>query len=150
MSLELKVQEEMKNAMRAKDQVALVALRAIKSAILYARTSEGRSDGPLSEAEEMSLLVKQAKQRRDSIDSFRQNNRPDLAEKEEAELKIIQLFLPKQLSAEELASSVKALVEEAGATSMKDMRKVMELATAKLAGQAEPQAISAAVKAALS
>jgi uncharacterized protein YqeY len=150
MSLELKVQEEMKNAMRAKDQVALVALRAIKSAILYAKTSEGRSDEPLSDAEEMALLVKQAKQRRDSIDSFRQNNRPDLAEKEEAELKVIQIFMPQQLTQDELVATVKAIVAEVGATSMKDMRKVMEIATPKLAGQAEPQAISAAVKAALS
>jgi hypothetical protein len=150
MSLELKVQEEMKNAMRAKDQTSLLALRAIKSAILYAKTSEGRAEGPLSADEEMALLIKQAKQRRDSIQQFRANNRADLAEKEEAELQVIELFLPKQLSDEELQAAVRGIIAELGASSIKDMGKVMAVANQRFAGQADGKAVSAAVKALLS
>lgn len=146
MSLKIKVQDEIKEAMKAKDQTALLALRAIKAAILYVETSEGRTPGELTPDEEMALLIKQAKQRRDSIDQFRANNREDLAVKEEAEMKVIERFLPKQLDAEALNTELKAIIAEVGATSVKDMGKVMALANQRLAGQAEGKAISAAVK----
>lgn len=146
MSLKEKIQDEMKTAMRAKDKMALQALRAIKSAILLAETSEGRGDGPLTEAEEMSLLTKQAKQRRDSLEQYVANGREDLAEVERQELEVIERFLPQQLSEAELTSEVKAIVEQVGASSMKDMGKVMGIASKKLAGRADGKAISAVVK----
>ena len=145
MSLKLRVQEEMKEAMRAKDQVALLALRAIKAAILYTETSEGHS-GELSADEELALIIKQAKQRRDSIDQFRANNRPDLVEKEEAEMVVIERFLPKQLSAEELTAILQGIIAEIGAASIKDMGKVMAIANQRLAGQADGKVMSATVK----
>jgi uncharacterized protein len=145
MSLKLRVQEEMKEAMRAKDQVALLALRAIKSAILYAETAEGHT-GELTADEEMALIIKQAKQRRDSIDQFRANNRPDLVEKEEAEMVVIERFLPKQLSAEELTAILQGIIAEIGAASIKDMGKVMAIANQRLAGQADGKVMSATVK----
>lgn len=146
MSLKNKIQEEIKTAMRAKDKVALTALRAVKSAILLAETSEGRGNEPLSADEEMKLLIKQAKQRRDSATQYRDNDRADLAEVEENELKIIEKFLPQQLSQEELEVEIKAVVEQVGATSMKDMGKVMGIASKKLAGRTDGKAISAVVK----
>ncbi len=145
MSLEKKIQEEMKNAMRAKDKTALQALRAIKSAILLAKTAGG-GDEPMSEDDEMKLLIKQAKQRRDSATQYRDNGRDDLAEVEEAELKIIERFLPQQLTPEEIKAEVMAVIEQVGATSMKDMGKVMGIASKKLAGRADGKAISAVVK----
>lgn len=148
MSLEKKIQEEMKNAMRSKDKTALQALRAIKSAILLAKTASG-GDEPMSEDDEMKLLIKQAKQRRDSAAQYRENGRNDLAEVEEAELKIIERFLPQQLSPEEIKAEVLAVIEQVGATSMKDMGKVMGIASKKLAGRADGKAISAVVKEAL-
>ena len=148
MSLEKKIQEEMKNAMRSKDKTALQALRAIKSAILLAKTASG-GDEPMSEDDEMKLLIKQAKQRRDSAAQYRENGRDDLAEVEEAELKIIERFLPQQLSPEEIKTEVLAVIEQVGATSMKDMGKVMGIASKKLAGRADGKAISAVVKEAL-
>ena len=149
MSLKEKIQEEIKAAMRAKDKVALQALRAIKSQILLAETAEGRPEGPLSDDEELKMLIKQAKQRRDSAAQYHENGRADLAETEEAELAVIEKFLPQQLSAEALESEVKAIVEQVGASSMKDMGKVMGVASQKLAGRADGKAISAVVKALL-
>lgn len=147
MSLKDKIQEEMKNAMRAKDQVALRTLRAIKSAIMLAETAEGREAGtPLSETEEIGLLQKQAKQRRDSIDAFRNNGRPELAVGEEEELTIIETFLPKQLSSDELEAEVKAIIAETGAASIKDMGRVVKTANEKLAGKATPQAVAETAK----
>jgi uncharacterized protein YqeY len=150
MSLELKVQEEIKDAMRAKDSVALLALRALKSAIIYAKTAEGQTDAPLTADQEMALVIKQVKQRRDSIDQFRANNREDLAVKEVAELAIIERFLPKQLNEAELHEILKGIIAELGASSIKDMGKVIATANQRLAGQAEGKAISAAVKGLLS
>ena len=145
MSLKERIQEEMKVAMRAKDKQALQALRAIKSAILLAETAEG-GGGAMSEDAEMKLMIKQAKQRRDSAAQYRENNRADLAEVEEAELAVIERFLPQQLSAEELKAEVQAIIEQTGASSMKDMGKVMGAATKKLVGRADGKAISALVK----
>lgn len=145
MSLESKVMEEMKVAMRAKDEAALRTLRAIKAAILLEKTSANASD-TISEADEIKMLQKMAKQRRDSLDIFTQQNREDLAVKEREELAIIERFLPKQMSAEELQAEVKAIITEVGASSPADMGKVMGVASKKLAGKADGKAISETVK----
>lgn len=146
MSLKETINNDIKDAMRAKEQNVLLALRAIKSAILLAETAEGRAQGTeLTDAEAMQVLIKQAKQRKDSIDSFRKNNRIDLAEKEEIELAVIERYLPKQLSPEELETEIRAIIAEVGATSGKDLGKVMA-ATKRLAGRADGKAISEKVK----
>ncbi|HSK12804.1 MAG TPA: GatB/YqeY domain-containing protein, partial [Phnomibacter sp.] len=145
MSLETTIMAQMKDAMKAKDEVALRTLRAIKAAILLAKTSEGAS-GELTEADELKLLQKLAKQRKDSLDIFRAQNREDLAKKEEEELEVIGRFLPAQLEGEALMAALKAIIAETGATGPADMGKVMGAATKKLAGQADGKAISAMVK----
>ncbi len=145
MSLEQKIMTELKAAMIAKNEGALRSLRAIKAAILLAKTSEG-SKGDLSEDDETKLLQKLVKQRRDSLDIFNQQNRPDLAEKEKEELDVIEKFLPKQLSPEELKAEVEAIIASTGASSPADMGKVMGVATKQLAGKADGKAISALVK----
>jgi len=144
MSLEVKVMEEMKVAMRAKDEAALRTLRAIKAAILLEKTSG--SGVEISEADEIKMLQKMAKQRRDSLDIFTQQNREDLAVKEREELAIIGHFLPKQMGAEELKAELKAVIAEVGASSPADMGKVMGVASKKLAGKADGKAISETVK----
>jgi len=146
MSLKDQIGQDIKTAMKAKDQASLRALRAIKSAILLAETSEGREPGDLTEEEEVKLLTKQAKQRRDSIEQYMANNREDLAKTEEEELEVIERYLPKQLTAEELESALKKIIEDVGARTMKDMGKVMGTASKKLAGKADGKAISAKVK----
>lgn len=145
MSLEQKVMEELKVAMKAKDEVALRSLRAIKAAIILEKTAEGASD-VLSEATETKMLQKMAKQRRDSLDIFLKQGREDLAAKEREELTIIERFLPAQMSAEELTTVLKAIIAEIGATSPADMGKVMGAATKQLAGKADGKAISETVK----
>lgn len=149
MSLEQKIMTELKAAMLAKDEVALRSLRAIKAAILLAKTAEG-AKSELTDDDEMKLLNKLAKQRRDSLDIFRQQNRPDLAQKEEEELAIIEKFLPAQLSADELKEVLTKIITDTGASSPADMGKVMGVATKQLAGRADGKAISAAVKELLS
>jgi uncharacterized protein len=146
MGLKEKVQEEMVTAMKAKDQVALRALRAIKSAILLLETSEGRPQGPLSADEEMKLLVKQSKQRKDSIEQFKAAGRTDLVTGEEEELAYIERFLPKALSPDELKAEIQRIIAEVGATNAKDMGKVMGAANKQLAGRADGKEISALVK----
>lgn len=145
MSLEQKVMDEMKQAMRAKDEAALRTLRAIKAAILIEKTSSGASDS-MTEDAEIKMLQKMAKQRRDSLDIFTTQNREDLAVKEREELSIIERFLPKQMSAEELQAEVKAIITQVGATSPADMGKVMGVASKQLAGKADGKAISETVK----
>jgi len=145
MSLEQKIMGDLKTAMLAKDEKGLRSLRAIKAAILLAKTSEG-SDGELNEDDEIKLLQKLVKQRKDSLEIFQQQNRTDLAQKEQEEIEIIEKFLPKQLSADELKSEVAAVISEVGATSPADMGKVMGAATKKLAGKADGKTISALVK----
>ncbi len=149
MSLQEKVMEAMKIAMKAKDTQSLEALRAVKSALLLAQTETG-SKTDLTEDEEMKLLQKQVKQRRDSAAIYEQQNRMDLAEPELAQAKVIEQFLPQQLSEEEVIKIVDAIIAETGASSMADMGKVMGLASAKLAGKADGKTISTAVKARLS
>lgn len=132
--------------MKAKDQVSLRALRAIKAAIIVAETAEGRGDSPITDDEALKLLTKQAKQRRDSYDQYINNNREDLAQTEKEELEVIERYLPKSLSPEELEAEVKAVIAETGASSMKDMGKVMGIASKKLVGRADGKAISQIVR----
>lgn len=147
MALKQKVEGEIKSAMIAKDKVRLTALRAIKSMILLEETKEGFK-GEISEDEEMKLLTKAAKQRKDSADIYQQQNRADLLEVELAELAVIQEFLPKAMTEEELTASIKGIISEVGATGPKDMGKVMA-ATKQLAGKADGKAIAEKVKALL-
>jgi uncharacterized protein YqeY len=149
MSLEQKIMGDLKTAMLAKDEKALRSLRAIKAAILLAKTSEG-AGGELKEDDEIKLLQKLVKQRKDSLEIFQQQNRTDLAQKEQEEIEIIEKFLPKQLSADELKSEVAAIIIEVGASSPADMGKVMGAATKKLAGKADGKTISALLKELLS
>lgn len=150
MSLKSTIDQDIKAAMRAKDQGALRALRAIKSQILLAETSEGRNGDPLTEAEELKLLAKQAKQRKDSWQQFKDNGRDDLAKTEEEELAVIEKYLPQGLSEAEIESEVKKIIEQVGATSMKDMGKVMGMASKAMAGRADGKIISQFVKQILS
>lgn len=149
MSLELTINSAIKTAMLAKNEAELRALRAIKAAILLAKTAEGGT-GELTEADESKLLQKLAKQRKDSLEIFRQQNREDLAKKEEEELEVIERFLPKQLSDSDLREALVRIIAETGASSPADMGKVMGTATKQLAGQADGKAISALVKELLS
>jgi uncharacterized protein YqeY len=148
MSLEAKIMEHLKDAMKAKDEVALRTLRAIKSAILNEKTSEGFS-GVIDEATELKLLQKMAKQRKDSMEIFETQQRADLAEKEKEELAILERFLPQQMDATTLKAAIEKIIAEVGATSPADLGKVMGMATKQLAGQAEGKAISETAKALL-
>ena len=149
MNLEQKIMAELKTAMLAKDEKALRSLRAIKAAILLAKTSEG-AGGELKEADEVKLLQKLVKQRKDSLEIYQQQNRTDLAQKEKEEIEIIEKFLPQQLSAEELQTIIQRIIAETGASSPADMGKVMGAATKELAGKADGKTISAMVKQLLS
>src|SRR5215213_5091249 len=128
MPLEENIMSQMKDAMKSKDEKSLRALRAIKAAIILAKTSEG-AGGELKPEDEMKLLQKLVKQRKDSLEIFQQQNREDLAQKEQEEITIIEQFLPKQLSAEELKSIIAGIITATGASSPADMGKVMGAAT---------------------
>ena len=145
MSLQTKVMDALKEAMKAKDTIALESLRAIKSAILLAKTEAGAA-AELAEEEELKLLQKLVKQRKDSAALYAQQGRNDLAEPELAQVAVIEKFLPKQLSEAEVTEAVKAIKAEVGATSAKDMGKVMGVATKQLAGKTDGKVISAIVK----
>mgnify|MGYP000927867117 CR=1 FL=1 len=149
MSLEQKIMAELKEAMKAKDEAALRGLRAIKSEIIKAKTEPG-AHGEVSEEGELKLLQRLVKQRKDSLEIFKQQNRADLAQKEEEEIAIIEKFLPQQLGEEELKVIIQKIIAETGASSPADMGKVMGAATKQLAGQAEGKTISAIVKSLLS
>src|ERR1043166_4221144 len=144
MSLEQKIMGDLKTAMLAKDEKTVRSLRAIKAAILLAKTSEGGT-GELKEEDEIKMLQKMVKQRKDSLEIFQQQNRTDLAQKEKEEIEVIEKFLPKQMSAEELQSEIKKIIEETGASSPADMGKVMGIATEKLAGKTDGKTISVAI-----
>jgi uncharacterized protein YqeY len=148
MSLEQKIMADLKTAMLAKDEAALRGLRAIKAAIIIAKTAEG-AGGVLKEEDEMKMLQKLIKQRKDSLEIFQQQKRADLAKKEEDEIAVIEKFLPKQLDAEELKSILTRIIAETGASSVADMGKVMGAATKELAGRADGKTIGATVKALL-
>ncbi|WP_025741083.1 GatB/YqeY domain-containing protein [Aquimarina pacifica] len=149
MSLEQKVMTAMKEAMKAKDTNALTSLRAIKSAILLAKTESGVKE-ELSEEQELKLLQKQVKQRKDSAAIFTEQGRNDLAEPELAQAQVIEQFLPEQLGAEEIEKIVVDIISKTGATGMKDMGKVMGMANAALTGKADGKTISTIVKSKLS
>ena len=145
MNLEQKIMTDLKTAMLAKDEKSVRSLRAIKAAIILAKTSEG-AGGEIKEEEEVKLLQKLVKQRKDSLEIYQQQNRADLAKKEEEEIEVIEKFLPKQLSGEELKAIIATIIAETGASSPGDMGKVMGVATKQLAGKAEGKAISTLVK----
>lgn len=149
MALEQKVMAELKTAMLAKDEKSMRSLRAIKAAIILAKTAEG-AGGELKEEGEVKLLQKLVKQRKDSLEIFQQQNRADLARKEEEEIEVISRFLPEQLSGDNLKNEISKIIAETGAVSPADMGKVMGLATKKFAGRADGKTISAVVKELLS
>ncbi len=149
MSLSKDIMTAMKIAMKAKDQDALAALRAVKSAILLAQTESGAKE-ELTEEQEVKLLQKLVKQRKDSAVIFKEQGRDDLADPEIVQAEVISKFLPAQLSEDEVAKVVEEVISAVGAESMKDMGKVMGQVSAKLAGQADGKTISAIVKAKLS
>ena len=149
MSLETQVMNEMKDAMKAKNEAALRGLRAIKAEIIKAKTDPG-ANGQISEDSEMKLLQRLIKQRKDSLDIFTQQNRNDLAQKEQEELAVIERFLPAQLNGDELKQALQKIIADTGASSPADMGKVMGAATKQLAGKSDGKAISAAVKELLS
>ncbi|PSL35826.1 GatB/YqeY domain-containing protein [Chitinophaga ginsengisoli] len=145
MSLELNVNAAIKAAMLAKNEAELRALRAIKAAVLLAKTAEG-GGAEMTGDDEIKLLQKLAKQRKDSLEIFRQQNREDLAVKEEEELVVIERYLPKQMDEAELRTAITEIIASTGASSPADMGKVMGVATKQLAGKADGKAISALVK----
>ena len=145
MSLFDQISSDIKAAMLARDKQRLEALRGVKKEFLEAKTAKG-SDGDLPDETAMKILVKMVKQRKDSAQIYIEQNRPELAEGELAEAKIIEEYLPQQMTEEELEPALKAIIAETGATSAKDMGKVMGIATKQLAGKAEGKAISAKVK----
>lgn len=145
MTLEQKIMTELKAAMLAKDEAALRSLRAVKAAILLAKTAEG-GKGELKEEEEIKLLQKLVKQRKDSLEIFKEQKREDLARKEEEEILVIETFLPRQMTEEEVKSILIEIIEEVGATSPADIGKVMGVATKKMAGKADGKTISTFVK----
>ena len=144
MNLSEQINNQMKQAMKAKDQSSLRGLRAIKAALLLLQTQEG--GGEVTEKDEMEALVKMVKQRKDSIRIFNEQGRSDLSKIEEEELSIIEKFLPAQLSPEEVENEVKSIISQLGATSMKDMGKVMGMANGKLKGKADGKLIADMVK----
>lgn len=145
MALFEQVSEDIKNAMKAKDKVALEALRGIKKEFLEAKTAKGAND-ELSDETAIKILQKMVKQRKESAAIFTEQGRADLAENELAEASVIEKYLPAQMSDEELTAVIKEIIAEVGATSAKEMGKVMGVASKKLAGKAEGKAISDKVK----
>ena len=148
MSLELTINEAIKTAMREKDKVALDSLRAVKSQILLLKTEAKGAD--ISAEQEIAILQRMIKQRKDSYEQFVAQNRNDLAEVELAQMKVIEQFLPAQLSAEELEAEIKKIITEVGAESLKDLGKVMGTASKALAGKSDGKSISEIVKKLLS
>lgn len=148
MSLETRIMTDLKEAMKSKDQAALRSIRALKAAITLTKT-----DGTgkvLDEAGEIKLVQKQVKQRQDSLTIYEEQGRDDLAAKEREEIEVLSRYLPEQMSDEDLTAFITDLIEKVGATSMKDMGKIMGMASGQLAGKADGKTISAKVKALLS
>ena len=144
MSLETQIMTDLKTAMKAKDQAALRSIRAVKAAILLTKTDGTGKE--LDESGEIKLIQKLIKQRQDSLEIFKKQGRADLAEVEEAEIAVLQKYLPTQLSEEELQPIIKGIIDETGASSMADMGKVMGMASQKIAGQADGKTLSMLVK----
>lgn len=145
MSLFDKISDDIKAAMLAKEKLRLEALRGVKKEFLEAKTAKG-SEGDLTDEMATKIIQKMVKQRKDSANIYIEQNRPELAEKELAEIAVLETYLPQQMSAEELESEIKSIISETGATSAKEMGKVMGVASKKLAGKAEGRAISEMVK----
>lgn len=145
MNLFDKVSEDIKKAMLAREKVRLEALRGAKKEFLEAKTAKG-ANGELSDDMAMKIIVKMVKQRKESAKIYQENSRPELADNELAEAAVLEEYLPKQLSAEELEAELKAIIAETGATGPREMGKVMGVATKRLAGRAEGRAISETVK----
>ena len=144
MTLEERVMAELKDAMKAKDTVALDSIRAIKSAILLAKTDGSGQE--INESREISILQKLVKSRRESLEIFEKQGRADLADRERGQIAVIEKFLPQQLSPAEVEVVLAAVISEVGATSTRDMGKVMSAASQKLAGKADGRMISEIVK----
>lgn len=144
MSVQQQIMEQLKAAMKSKDKVALEALRALKSAFLLANTSGG--DVNLSNEEEVKIVQKLVKQRKDSAAIFNEQNRVDLADPELAQAKVLEQFLPAQMGEDELRVAIGKIVDQTGANSMRDMGKVMGIASKQFAGKADGKAISMVVK----
>ncbi len=149
MSLEKQIMGKLKEAMRSKDQASLRTLRAIKAELLKEKTSEGFS-GEISEEVELKILTKMAKQRRDSIDTFKEQSRDDLAQTEEEELNVIKQFLPEQLSEDAVKDKVASIIETVGANGPADIGKVMGVAMKELQGKADGKLISSVARELLS
>lgn len=145
MDLFTQVSEDIKKAMLAREKVRLEALRGAKKEFLEAKTAKG-ANGELSDDKAISILVKMVKQRKESAKIYTDNNRPELAEGELSEAAVLEEYLPKQLSDAELEAELKAIIAETGASSLKEMGKVMGVASKRLAGRAEGRAINAKVK----
>ena len=148
MNLFDQISDDIKKAMLAREKVRLEALRGIKKEFLEAKTAKG-AGGELNDDTAMKILIKMVKQRKESAAIYTENNRPELAENELAEAAVIEEYLPKQLSQEELEAEVKAIIAETGATSAKEMGNVMKVASKRLAGRADGRKISETVKALL-
>lgn len=146
MSLEIIINNDIKAAMLARDKRKLEALRAIKAALLLEKTGKDTAGGEIPDEVEFKLLHKLVKQRRDTAELYERENRTDLAEEERYQLSIIETYLPQQMSEEEIMEHVKRIITEVGATSIKDMGKVMQAASKELAGKADNKAISVAIK----
>jgi len=144
MTFEEKINQDLKTAMKAKDKAAMRGVRAIKQAILLAKTDGSHAE--ITEESAIKMIQKLVKQRKDSLNIFEEQGREDLAQVEREELEILQRYLPKAMSPDELEAAVKAIVEKVGASSMRDMGKVMGVATKEFAGRAEGSEISAVVK----
>ena len=149
MTLEQQIQEDIKAAMKAKDPVALAATRAVKGEILLFKTAEG-GNGEVTDSDVLKMIQKLIKQRKESAEQYNAAGRPELADNELAEASAMEKYLPKQLSAEEVETKVREIVAQVGATSIRDMGRVMGVATKALAGQADGRTISSAVKSVLS
>ena len=145
MSLETEVMAQMKDAMKAKDEALLRGLRAIKAEIIKAKTEPG-ANGEVTADGEMKILQKLVKSRKDSLEIYQQQNRPDLAVKESDEIAVIEKFLPKQMGEEELNAAISAIIAETGAAGPQDMGKVMGIASKQLAGKADGKTIASTVK----
>lgn len=140
-----KISADIKSAMLAREKVRLETLRGIKKEFLEAKTAKG-ANGELSDDNATKIIVKMVKQRKESANIYKENNRPELAENELAEASVLEEYLPKQLSTEELEAELKAIIAETGAAGPRDIGKVMGIATKRLAGRAEGRLISATVK----
>lgn len=149
MDFQARIDEDLKQAMKARQAERLGVIRMLKSALKLASIEQGGMDARLDDAAALAIVRKELKKRQDSIEQFTKGGRPELAEKEKAEAAILQEYLPQALGAEELAALVQACIAEAGATSKAQMGAVMKLAVAKAAGRADGKALSAAVSAAL-